>query len=324
MSEETPPTDSFDEDDGYTPRGGGAMGVILPIVTALVAAGAGLAIGAVAVGIMWRAAPPEEIEVVKLRDMTDEELDRMCEPFVTDTLADLTEAQAKVTSLNTEVEAKTQRVNELEEAMKRGAVAGRKLREELAQAKKELEEVKAELAIAIEEKEEALQQLEETVTQLRATEEELVDTKERLVVAEEDVLAKRWKSFKQTAQLEVCEKGGRRKMGKCRETVLASLDGEVEKKFRHCVKSGQAVPGLFEADRKMERLPDYSSYLNQDERVVKDWYVTLCDPTLPEAEDFTAAIKAVQAAEAAGASAGGGVKTLDEQLEDVLPDAPGE
>lgn len=156
------------------------------------------------------------------------------------------------------------------------------------------------------------------------TEEELVETQERLTFAEEDVLTKRWTAFVQTAQLEVCERGGRRKMGKCREAVVAALDEDVQKKYRHCVKSGQAVPGLFEADRQMERLPDYSQYLNQDERIVRDWYVTLCDPTLPEAEDFTVALKAVQAAEAAGEAAGGTVQTLDDQLEDILPSDDGE
>lgn len=128
MSDDTPVDESWDDDEP-TPRRGGALGIVLPIVTAVVAAGAGLGIGALAVGLMWRATPPEQVEVVKLRDMTDEELDRMCEPFVTDTLADLTEAQAKVTTLETQVTIKEQRVQELEEAMKRGAAAGKRMRE---------------------------------------------------------------------------------------------------------------------------------------------------------------------------------------------------
>ena len=304
-----------------TPPSGGAGSMVLPVVTALVAAGAGIAIGALAIGLWWQSTPPEEVEVVKLRELTDAEIDGLCQPFVTDTLSELTEAQAKVVDLETQVNTKQARVDELEEAMKRGAVAGRQMREELASLKKEVEDLKQQLAVAIEEKEEALQELERTVERLRATEQDLEETKEKLTFAEEDVLAKRWTAFVQSAELEVCEKGGRRKMGKCREAVTAALGPAVEKKYRHCVKSGQAVPGLFEADRKMERLPDYSDYLNQDDRIVRDWYITLCDPTLPEAEDFTVALKQVQAAEAtATGNNAGGEKTLDDMVEEVLPE----
>jgi len=319
----------LDDDPQDPDTGGGAGSMVLPVVTALVAAGAGLAIGALAVGLWWQATPPEEVEVVKLRELTDAEIDGLCKPFVTDTLSELTEAQAKVVTLESEVATKEARVQELEEAMKRGAVAGKKLREELAAAKVELESLREQLAVAIEEKEQALEELERTVEKLRETEEELDETKQRLTLAEEDVLTKRWTAFVQSAQLEVCEKGRRRKMGRCREAVTAALGPEVQAKYRHCVKSGQAVPGLFEADRNMERLPDYSQYLNQDERIVRDWYVTLCDPSLPEADDFSEALRQLQAAEdaagsAEGAAAGGEDKTLDDMLDEVLPEEGGE
>ena len=167
--------DDYDTmDDTPIPRRGpSAAALMLPIVTALVAALAGMAAGALVIALWWRATPPVEKEIVKLRDLTDDEIDGMCKPFLTDTLAELSEAQTKVTSLESEVEVKQARVTELEEAMKRGAVAGKALRAELAAAKKELEEVKAQLAVAIEEKEQALVKLEETVEQLRATEDEL-------------------------------------------------------------------------------------------------------------------------------------------------------
>jgi hypothetical protein len=130
------------------------------------------------------------------------------------------------------------------------------------------------------------------------------------VKAEGDVLDNRWKAFLQEGQLTVCEKGGRKKMGKCREAILATLGG-MEDKFRHCVKSGQAVPGLVEAEKDMQGLPDYSFWLNEDDRITKGWFVTLCDPTLPEADDFAEALEALQASESAGAEAGGPAGDLD-------------
>lgn len=318
-----PSGDSFD--DG-TPEGGSSS--TMPIVIGVVAAGLGLAIGAGAIGLWWMATPPDEVqvEVTKLREPTDAELDKMCEPLLSDTLADLTEAQDKVVNLKGQVTEKEARVQELEEAMKRGAVAGRKMREELKAAKAELEDLRAKLEVALEEKEEALAELERTVERLKATEDELDQTKEKLSFAEKDVLNKRWTAFVQTAQLEVCDKGRRKKLGKCREAVEAAMGPEVEKAYRHCVKSGQAVPGLFEADRKVERLPDYSQYLNQDERIVRDWYITLCDPTLPEADDFTLALAEVQKKEKAMAAEGGnagGEATLDEMVDEILPEEGG-
>lgn len=287
--------DQFEEEDLSSSSGG--MSWVLPVVTTLMGGLAGVALGSAIVGVLWSTSSPEVEEVVKLRDLSDEELDMMCKPFVSETVLELTEAQAKVSSLKGEVAAKESRVKELEDKMKRGAVVGRKIRAELAAAKAELETLKEQLTVAVEEKEAALAKLEDTMEQLEETEEELVETKGKLVLAEEDVLVKRWTSFIQSAQLEVCEKGGRRKMGRCRESVQASLGGSVEEKFRHCLKSGQAVPGLFEEDKNSDRLPDFSQYLNQDDRVVRGWYIQLCDPTLPEAEDFSDALRSIQESE---------------------------
>lgn len=305
MSDEDLNSDPSEE----SPSGGAAW--VLPVLTALVAAGTGLAIGALAVILWWRAVPAPVTEVQVPRELTEDEIEGVCNPFVTDTLAVLTEAQQKVVTLEEQVSAKTAQVEEMETEMDRRRKAGIKMWKEFEEAKAELVSLREQLAVAIEEKEVALAELEETVAQLKETEEKLEVTQGKLVVAEEDVLAKRWVGFKQQAQLEICEKGGRRKMGRCREAVLGALSGELEAKYRHCVKSGQAVPGVAEAGKDMESLPDYSFWMNEDERATKGWYITLCDPTLPEAEDFTAALKQVQGQE------GGEVQTLDDVLEEI-------
>lgn len=316
-------SDDFN-DDGMDSSSGGGSNMMLPVVTAAAALVVGGLLGALGVAAWWRATPVDVEEKIVQRDLTDAEIEDLCNPFVTDTLAVLTEAQAKVSDLETQVQAKEAKVVELETEMKRRGEAGKKLWAELQAAKAEVESLREQLAVAIEEKEAALVELEETVEKLRATEDELEETQGKLSVAEGDVLDNRWKGFVQNAQLEICEKGRRKKMGRCRETVTAALGPELEAKYRHCVKSGQAVPGFAEVTKDMEELPSYSQYLNQDERVVKGWYVTFCDPTLPEAEDFTKALQAIQKTEdsagEAGEAAGGAVDDLLEKMEDKAED----
>lgn len=315
-------SDDFNDDGMDEPSRGGAN-MMLPVATALVALLVGGGLGALGVAAWWRASPPDVEEKIVQRDLTDAEIESLCNPFVTDTLAVLTEAQAKVSDLESQVELKEAKVVELEAEMKRRGAAGKKLWDELQAAKAEVETLREQLAVAIEEKEAALVELEKTVEQLRATEDELAETQGKLSVAEGDVLDNRWKGFVQNAQLEICEKGRRKKMGRCRESVTAALNPELEAKFRHCVKSGQAVPGFFEVGKDMEELPSYSQYLNEEERALKGWYVTFCDPTLPEAEDFTEALQAIQVNEdrgEAGEAAGGAVDDLLEKMEDKAED----
>lgn len=317
--------------DGPTPEppqdetpSGGAGRFVIPVVVALAALGVGTLAGAGAVGLAWQAAPAviQTQEKVVKRDLTEAELEAACEPFVSDTLQEVTEAQAKVATLETRVAEKEQKVEELEAEMARRAQAGKRMWAELEAAKKELESLREQLAQAIEEKEAALVELEKTVRRLRETQTELEETQGKLTRAQRDVLDNRWTAFVQDAQLEICEKGRRKKMGRCREAVQAALGPEVQKKFRHCLRSGQAVPGFQEATRDMDELPSYSFYLNQDDRLVRDWFVTLCDPRLPEAEDFDQALRQIRQAEGAsaapveggteeGAAAGGEARVTD-------------
>ena len=295
------------DDDVMDGRGGeepdGPLPWVLPVTTAVVALLVGLALGALAVVGLWKPATPDP-EVVT-RELTEAEMESACAPFVTDTLAVLTEAQAKVVQLEDRVENKEAEVVRLEAEMDKRAAAGKRIWAELQAAREELETLRTQLAQAVEEKEAALVALEETVAQLKATEDRLEVTTEKLVLAEADVLDNRWKGFLQNGQLTVGEKGGRTTRGKCREAVLGSL-AAMEDKYRHCVKSGQAVPGLVEAEKDMEGLPDYSFWLGEESRITKGWFVTLCDPTLPEADDFADALEALRSDDAAGGAEAGG------------------
>ena len=148
-----------------------------------------------------------------------------------------------------------------------------------------LEEARAQLEIARQEKEQLVVELTQTKEELARTEQKLTDQVEKTEVAKEDALVNKWYRFVSDSQLEVCEKGNRKKLGMCRETVQATLMNNVRRdKFAHCVRSGQAVPSVREL-QKGESLPDFSEMIDEEQKQTKGWYVLFCDPTLPERND---------------------------------------
>jgi hypothetical protein len=254
---------------------GGMPPYVLPVVTALMALLAGGALGAL---VVWVVKQPEIVEKAVPRDLTEAELTAACAPLVTEVAENLEAANDKVTTLVDEVKAKEARVQELEAEMKKRSARGAQLVKELEQARAELEEVKAQLKQAIEEKEALVVELKQTLADL--------DTqKEETRQAKVESIHNNWDSFVAESQLEICERGTRKKLGKCREAVTAYLDAEMKAKYEHCLKSGQEEPKVREAG-KDEELPVFASYLDQENKIVKDYYVLLCDPSLPEAKGF--------------------------------------
>ena len=216
---------------------------------------------------------------------------------------ELSLAQIRVAELERESAEKERKVHELEARMARGAEVGKALRAELEQVKAELEETKVALAEAEEEKEELLVALKETTEMLEQTEEELEVTKVQRDNAREDALFNRWQDFLHSAQLEICDKGNRKRLGNCREAVMTSL-GTPERRdaFAHCLRSGQAQPVVAELDKDVT-LPEFASMLDEDTRQVRGWFVDMCDPTLPERNDIPLAIDHLPATADAGEDA---------------------
>jgi hypothetical protein len=143
-------------------------------------------------------------------------------------------------------------------------------------ARAELAQVKAELAQALADKEHLTVELKSTVAKLE-------DQKKQTTAARDDALDQRWQKFVNQAELEICDRGGRKKLGGCREAVFAALSPDVRSAFSHCIRADQEQPSLREAG-KDEMLPQFARYVNQDERATRDWYILLCDPSLPEAQ----------------------------------------
>lgn len=267
-------SDEFEDEDLDIP-GPGLTGTVLPFATAVISLALGAALGA---AIAWIAKPADQIEVPVPRDLTAAELEAACAPAIADKARDLEDAHEKVRELNTAVATKEAKVAELEAEMQRRAERGRAMVAELERAKAELAEMKVQLEEAEAEKERLYTELTITTAKL---EEQIVKTEN----AREDALTNKWYRFINDAQLEICERGNRKKLGRCRETVQENLSiPELRDKFAHCVRSNQATPVVREIESRAD-LPEFAQWIDQDDKITKDWYIDLCDPTLPEAED---------------------------------------
>jgi len=267
-----------DNDDlDPSPMGSRLPGFILPVITAVAALGAGAIVGAVAVWVL-KPADIVEKQVMVPRDLTADELKLACTPLLEEMASNLDAANDKVTDLITQVKDKEQKVTDLQDEMARRGAKGAELRKQLDDAKAELETVKAQLKQALDEKEQLVVELKQTLADLDTSRQE---TK----VAKEDSLQNKWTAFVNESQLDICERGNRKKLGKCREDVIGIMEA-YKGRYEHCIKSGQEPPSVKEAEKDMSSLPNFSEYLNQDDKIVKDWYIMLCDPNLPEAAGF--------------------------------------
>jgi len=251
-------------------------GFILPTLVAGLALVMGTVMGAV---IVYVAKPAEVVEKEVPRDLTAQELEAACAPQVAEVTAKVDQANDKVMGLVSEMREKEARVAELEAEMVRRGKRGAELKAELEAAKAELVQVKKELKDAIDEKE-------RLVVKLKKTEDDLDVSREETRVAKEDSLSRRWEAFVNQSQLDVCERGNRKKMGKCREAVKATLNADRRARFGHCIRSGQEEPSIAEAEKRQESLPQFAEYLDQENKILRDWYILLCDPSLPEATAF--------------------------------------
>jgi hypothetical protein len=275
---------NYDDDDSPRSSGPTATGIVamvLPFATAIAALVVGAVLG-FAIGLVVK--PAEVVEKQVPRELTAAELASACAPTVGETIDKLEKAEVRVKSLEQEVSDRNARVAELEANQKKPGGGG--VSKELAQARKDLEEARAQLAVAQQEKAQLVVELTQTKEQLAKTEQALVEQKELTHDAREDALVNKYFRFVNDAQLEICEKGSRKKMGNCRADVQAALQTNTKRrdKFAHCVRSGQATPTVRELE-KGQTLPDYTEWVNEEEKTTRGYYILFCDPTLPEKAD---------------------------------------
>jgi hypothetical protein len=273
---------NYDEETDSARRPG-----TMPIGAAAVAGlFVGLAFGAAAVAVAWtvetRDVDQELAMNAQPHELTNQEREAIWMPKVAEATASMEAMHDKIATLQTELQEKQSRVDVLEADMAKRHDRGVALVKELETARADLAAAKQELAVAIADKDRLSKQLQVTVaeldTQRAATDAAVKTTHES-----------RWDHFLANARLEVCEKGGRNKMSNCRQDVLASLNDEVKADFLHCLRARQEEPALHEADKTQVALPEHARWLDQQERTTRDWYVQLCDPTLPEAPGYAQA-----------------------------------
>jgi hypothetical protein len=259
----------------------GIMALMIPMATASIGLMIGLGLGGAA-GYLAATGEHAEQKFVENISVDQVKFGEVCAPVIQEAETEIASMNRKIDTLETDIAERQTRVDALRSEMEKRAEGGRHLWNELKVAKEELALVKQERDMLVVAKDQLVEQLTITTQKLAMTEEKLEETIE---VAEEyryESIHQNFDRFVNEAQLQICERGNRKKLGKCREIVTNLLmRPDVHGKFNHCIKSGQATPNVAELVVE-DGMPPFSAYLNQEDRVVRDWYVHLCDPTLPE------------------------------------------
>ncbi len=199
---------------------------------------------------------------------------------------EVTQATQKVTDLETQVSAKQDEIVVLELKAKKSAGKSASLKKELAGKLAELEALQTQLTTALEEKARLEADLLVSREETSIARNETVASREETRIAQGETVDARWNGFVSDAVVSICEKGNRAKLARCKEDVRKSFSTQRSAQFKQCVGSRQAQPRLVRMDDKVKdsTMPRWSEWLDQDSSFTKDkWYVTFCDPTLPEA-----------------------------------------
>jgi len=290
----------MDELDGQATESGGRLGGCLVQV---VSHGAALVLGAV-LGIMGArvteyyqnpevlSRPEGELsraELIAKLDASDRAYAQLLAENAKKQEAaqtEVTEATKKVVDLQGQVSAKQDEITVLELKAKKGAGKSAALKKELEARSAELESLRAELNTALADKARLEEDLVVSREETRVAKDETLVAQGETRIAQGQTVDARWDGFVSDAIVSICEKGNRTKLAKCKEEVRASLTSRRSAQFKQCVGSLQAQPRLVRMDDKVKdpEMPRWSEWLDQDSTFTKDkWYVTFCDPTLPEA-----------------------------------------
>lgn len=193
---------------------------------------------------------------------------------------EMAEASKKVEDLTGQVSKKEEEVKVLQLKVKKSANKSAALTKELEAAEAELATLRTQLDQALAEK----AQLEHD---LLVSREETAIARTETEVARGETVDARWDGFVAEAAVQICEKGNRNKLAQCKDLVSTALDAKRASAYKHCLRSGQAVPRLVKADLKKTdgfEMPRWGEWFDQESKFTEDtWYLVFCDPTLPEA-----------------------------------------
>ncbi|MBX2804214.1 MAG: hypothetical protein KTR31_41520 [Myxococcales bacterium] len=273
--------------------------VMLPFAATVIALVFGMLIGGAVVWVVKPTSRP--IEYLKTASLA--ELEIVCEPVVEEQKTQLAKVKSEIVDLKAEVQQKEALVAELRAELKgkpdgggassprtaAAAITPPATPAELSRAKEDLAEAKLQLRMLNQVKDQLVDQL--TRTQQRLTQTE-ADLQAQVAITEvlrdenlelqDDVIVQRWFRMVTESQLDLCEKGSRRKTEACRQAVVSELS-DIKREFVHCIRSGQAAPSVEPLERG-KALPHFARMLDQGNKFLAGHYLQMCDPTLPETE----------------------------------------
>lgn len=291
----------MEEVDGQTPEaaGGRLGGCLVQVVSHGAALVLGAVLGIVGARVAEYYSDPEMLsrpegelsraELIAKLDSSDRAYAQLLAENATKQEAaqtEVTEATKKVTDLQSQVSVKQDEITVLELKAKKSAGKSASLKKELAAKLAELDSLKLQLTTALEDKARLEQDLVVSREETRVAQDETLASREETRVAQGQTVDARWNGFVSDAVVSICEKGNRAKLARCKEEVRGTFSTQRGARFKQCVGSAQAQPRLVRADDKVKdpEMPRWSEWLDQDSTFTKDkWYVTFCDPTLPEA-----------------------------------------
>lgn len=211
------------------------------------------------------------------------DLEALCAaaPATSDAIGRANAAQTKVSTLQGELDRASAELVELESALLAGktrdAAADRRKKElesQIARLTGEVNTAAVERDAARAELEAALVKLDETQATAEAAQAEAELQRAR-------ASGNGWAAFRAEAQLQLCDRGGKRKHAKCHSAVTAALAPH-EARFKDCVDRGQATPELRQRTEQSAKPAHYEELDLRDAPVKGEWMVVFCDPTLPE------------------------------------------
>ncbi len=223
-------------------------------------------------------------------EISDEDLATLCEDLTEDEASRAREAQGRVESLQSELEAKEAELAQIKKDAAgdedKKAAARKKWREMEA----EIEELRGTLEVAEQERDQARKELKETIVALdkqikksNRLKQKAEVFREKAKEYKEESTQNLWSSFRNDAKVQICDRGSRKRHENCHAAVDSAFGTRMRDAFSVCVDTYQAVPVLKQAE-KDEQLPQFAKWLPDDNKFTKkNWYVIFCDPTLPEA-----------------------------------------
>jgi hypothetical protein len=226
--------------------------------------------------------PPEVIQ----DEISEEDLIALCEELTEPEKAQVVAAHERVTSLQAaladrEAELASLKAKTEKNAGRRAAAAQR-----WQEMEQEIASLHIQLAEAESEREELRVELKQTLRDLDRQIAQTSKFKRKAKRYKQESTQNLWAAFTNNAKVQICDRGTRKRHAKCHEAVDSVMDTKQREHFTLCVDTYQAVPVLKKAD-KGEPLPAYAEWLPDDNKFTRNgWYISHCDPTLPEAKDW--------------------------------------